>query len=105
MTLIYLSAAWVTGISLGSKIALPWGIIFIGLIPLCLIPFLSQYKKHLLIAGFCLFSLLGGCIRLQSSLPVINEQYLQFYNDKGIADIEGMVCNEPEVGKKRSDHP
>ena len=97
MTLIYLSAAWVTGIYLGSKIALPWGIIFIGLLPLCLIPFLSQYKKHLLIAGFCLFALLGGCIHFQSSLPVINEQHIQFYNDKGTAKIEGMVCTEPET--------
>jgi competence protein ComEC len=102
VTLIYLSAAWVTGIYLGSKIALPWGIVFIGFLPLCLIPFLSQYKKHLVIAGFCLFALLGGCIRLQSSLPVINEQHLQFYNDKGTAEIEGMVCIEPESGSTTS---
>ena len=98
MTLIYLSAAWVAGIYLGSKFALPWGIVFIGLIPLCLIPLLSQYKKQLLIAGFCLFALIGGCIRLQSSLPVINEQQLQFYNDKGTAEFEGMVYTEPETG-------
>jgi len=97
VTLIYLSAAWMTGIYLGSKIALPWGIVFIGLLPLCLIPFLLQYKKYLLIAGFCLLALLGGCIRLQSSLPVINEQHLQFYNDKGTAELEGMVCTEPET--------
>jgi len=97
VTLIYLSTAWVTGIYLGSKITLPWGIVFIGFLPLCLIPFLSRYKKQLLIAGFCLFALLGGCIRLQSSLPVINEQHLQFYNDKGTAEIEGMVCTEPEA--------
>ena len=102
MTLIYLSAAWVTGIYLGSKIALPWGIVFIGLLPLCLIPFLLQYKNHLLLAGFCLFALLGGCIRLQSSLPVVNEQHLQFYNDKGTVEIEGMVCNEPEAGNTAS---
>ena len=102
MTLIYLSAAWVTGIYLGSKIALPWGIVFIGFLPLCLIPFLSRYKTQLLIAGFCLFALLGGCIRLQSSLPVINEQQLQFYNDKGTAEIEGMVCTEPEAGNTTS---
>ena len=102
MTLICLSAAWVTGIYLGSKIALPWGIVFIGFLPLCLIPFLSQYKKHLLLAGFCLFALFGGCIRLQSSLPVINEQHLQFYNDKGTVEIEGMACNEPEAGNTAS---
>ena len=97
MTLIYLSAAWVIGIYLGSKISLPWGIIFVGLLPLCPIPFLSQYKKYLLIAAFCLFALLGGCIRFQSSLPVINEQHLQFHNDKGTAEIEGLICTEPET--------
>ena len=97
MTLIYLSAAWVIGIYLGSKIALPWGIIFIGFLPLCLIPFLSQYKKPLILVGFCLFTLLGGCIRFQSSLPIINEQHIQFYNDKGTAAIEGMICTEPEL--------
>jgi competence protein ComEC len=102
VTLIYLSAAWVTGIYLGSKTALPWGIIFTGFLPLCLIPFLWRYKKQLLIAGFCLFALLGGCIRLQSSLPVINEQQLQFYNDKGTVEIEGMVCTEPEAGNTTS---
>jgi competence protein ComEC len=102
VTLIYLSAAWVTGIYLGSKIALPWGIVFIGFLPLCLIPFLSQYKKHLFLVGFCLFALLCGCIRFQTSLPVINEQHLQFYNDKGTAEIEGMVCTEPETGNTTS---
>ena len=97
MTLIYLSAAWVIGIYLGSEIVLPWCIVLIGFLPFCLIPFLLQYKKHLLLAGFCLFAMLGGCIRFQSSLPVINEQHLQFYNDKGTVEIEGLVCTEPEV--------
>src|SRR4030066_106380 len=97
MALIYLSAAWVTGIYLGSKIALPWGIVFVGLIPLCLIPFLSRYKRYLFLAGFCLFALLGGCIRFQSSLPSVNELQLQFYNDKGTVEIEGIVYTEPEI--------
>jgi competence protein ComEC len=97
VTLIYISAAWVAGIYLGSKIALPWGIVFFGFLPLCLIPFLLQYKKHLLLAGLCLFALLGGCIRFQSSLPIINEQQLQFYNDRGTIEIEGIVCTEPET--------
>ncbi len=97
MTLIYLSAAWIVGTYLGSKVALPWGIIFAGFIPLCIIPFLSQYKKPLILVGFCFFALLGGCIRFQSSLPTINEQHIQFYNDKGTSEIKGMVCTEPEV--------
>jgi competence protein ComEC len=97
MTLVCLSIAWVIGIYLGSKFALPWATIFIGLLPLCLIPFLLNYKKHLLLASFCLLSLFGGCIRLQTSLPVVNEQHLQFYNGKGTVVVEGMVCTEPET--------
>jgi competence protein ComEC len=96
VTLVYLSIAWVTGIYLGLKFALPWSIIFIGLLPLCLIPFLLNYKRQLLLAGFCLLALFGGCLRLQTSFPVVNEHHLQFYNDKGTTVIEGMVCTEPE---------
>ncbi|GAG37968.1 unnamed protein product, partial [marine sediment metagenome] len=97
MTLIYLSAAWVAGIYLGSKLAFPLGVILLGLLPLCLIPFLSQYRKPLLLAGFCLLALLGGSLRFQSSLPTVNEHHLQFYNDRGVVEIQGMVATDPEA--------
>ena len=96
MTLIYLSAAWVAGIYLGSRIALPLGIIFSGLLPLCLIPFFSRYRRLLLLAGFCLLALLGGSLRFQSNLPEVDERHLQFYNDREVVEIEGMVATEPE---------
>jgi hypothetical protein len=102
MALVYLSIAWVIGIYLGSRFSLPWGIVFIGLLPLCLIPFLLNYKRQLLLAGFCLLSLFGGCLRFQTSLPVVNEHHLQFYNDKGTIVIEGMVCTEPDPGNTTS---
>ena len=102
MTLVYLSIAWVIGIYLGSKFALPWATIFIGLLPLCLIPFLLNYKRQLLLAGFCLLSLFGGCLRFQTSLPVVDEHHLQFYNGKGTIVVEGMVCTEPETGSTAS---
>ncbi len=102
MTLVYLSIAWVIGIYLGSRFALPWGLVFIGLLPLCLIPFLSNYKRQLLLASFCLLSLFGGCLRFQTSLPVINEHQLQYYNDKGTIVIEGMVATEPDPGNTTS---
>ncbi len=97
MTLIYLSAAWVAGVYLGSKTALPISIISLGLLPVCLIPFLKRYKRYLLLASFCLLVSLGGSLRFQSSLPTIDEQHLQFYNNKGIVEINGMVCQEPEI--------
>lgn len=97
MALIYLSSAWVAGIYIGSKIALPLSIIALGLLPLCLIPLLSQYKKHLLLAGFCLFALIGGSLRFQSNMPTIDKHRLQFYNDHGVVGIEGMVVTDPEI--------
>jgi len=102
MTLVYLSSAWVIGIYLGSKFALPWAVVFIGLLPLCLIPVLLNHKKQLLLAGFCLLSLFGGCLRFQASLPVVDEHHLQFYNDKGTTVIEGMVSTEPDLGNTAS---
>jgi len=95
MILLYMSIAWVTGTYLGSKFALPWGIIFTSLIPFCLVPFL-KHKTQLLIAGFCLLALFGGLLRFQTSLPEVNEHKLQFYNGQGLVTIEGMVSNEPE---------
>jgi competence protein ComEC len=102
VTLVYLSIAWVIGIYLGSKFALPWAVVSIGLLPLCFIPFLLKYKRHLLLAGFGLVALFGGCVRFQTSLPVVNEQHLQFYNDAGIVVVEGIVCTEPEIRSSAS---
>jgi competence protein ComEC len=102
MTLVYISIAWIIGIYLGSIFSLPWGIVFIGLLPLCLIPFLLNYKRQLLIAGVCLLSLFGGCLRFQTSLPVVDEHHLQFYNDREIIVIEGMVATEPDPGNTTS---
>jgi competence protein ComEC len=102
MALVYLSIAWVIGIYLGSKFALPWAIVFIGLLPLCLIPFLLNYKRQLLLAGFCLLALFGGCLRFQTSLPVVDEHHLQFYNDKGTIVIEGIIATEPDPGNTTS---
>jgi len=98
MALVYLSIAWVLGVFLGSIFSLPWAIIFIGILPLCLIPFLSHYKRQLLLSGFCLLSLFGGCLRFQMSLPAIDEHHLQFYNGKGAIEIEGMIATEPDPG-------
>ena len=102
MTLIYLSAALVAGIYLSSKVALSVSIICLGFLPLCFIPFFSQHKKHLLLAGFCLFALLGGSLRFQSSLPMVDEHHLQFYNNQEVVEIKGIVCNDPEIEDKTS---
>lgn len=100
MTLIYLSIAWISGIYIGSKLAFPIWSIVMGILPLLLIPFLSRYKITLVITSLCLFAFFCGNIHFQSSLPGVDEQHLQFYNDQGKTEIEGMLITEPEARDK-----
>jgi competence protein ComEC len=102
MALVYLSVAWIIGTYLGSRLALHWGIIFAAFVPLVLIPFFHQYIRQLILAGFCLLCLFGGCIRFQADIPVVNQHALQFYNDSGIVVVEGTICTAPEPGNTTS---
>ena len=100
MPLIYLSCSWVVGIYLGSKLNLPLVLIFTGFIPLILLFFLRHQRKLILLIGLCLVALFGGAFCFQSSLPVVDEDCLQFYNDQGTVEIKGMVSADPEVRDK-----
>jgi competence protein ComEC len=95
--LLYVSCAWVAGIFLGSKVSLPVLVLFLGLIPFALIPFLRNSRKTLIVAGLCLLALFGGGLRFPSSLPSADEHSLCFYNDKEIVEIQGMVAEEPDI--------
>jgi len=97
MWLLYVSCAWVAGIFLGSKIGLPLFALAFGLIPFALIPFLRSKRNILIVAGLCLFTLLGGGLHFPSSLPPADEHSLCFYNDQGIVDIQGMVAEEADI--------
>jgi competence protein ComEC len=97
MWLLYVSCAWVAGVFLGSKIGLPWPALFIGLIPFVFVPFFPSSRKTLIVAGMCLLALLGGGSRFPSSVPPLDEHSLQFYNDKGIMEIQGVVAQEPDI--------
>jgi len=97
MWLLYVSCAWVAGIFLGSKVSPPLLALSLGLIPFALIPFLPGSKKTLIVAGLCLFALLGGGLRFPSNLSPVDEHSLRFYNDKGVMEIQGMVAEEPDV--------
>jgi competence protein ComEC len=99
VTLIYLSCAWVVGIFLGSKCNLPLTLLLTGLIPLPLL-FLRQHRKIIILTSLCLISLFGGAFYYQSSLPTIDKNCLQFYNDHGTVEIRGMVNTDPDVRDK-----
>ena len=97
MWLLYVSCAWVAGIFLGSKVSIPLFALPFGLLPLLFIPLAPNSKKTLIVAALCLLALFGGSLRFTSSLPEVDEHSLCFYNDKGTAEIQGIVADEPEV--------
>ncbi|MBA7560208.1 hypothetical protein ES708_01830 [subsurface metagenome] len=99
MPLIYLSCAWVAGIFLGLKFNLPLFLILTGLIPLPLL-FFRQHQKMIILTSLCLIALFSGAFHFQSSLPVVNEHCLQFYNDQGAIEIRGMVDRDPDIRDK-----
>jgi len=96
--LLYVGAAWVAGVFLGSKIALPFPLLALGLIPFAFVPFFRGRKSALIAAGLCLLALIGGGLRFTSSLPPANQDSLHLYNDKGTVEIRGMVTEEPDIG-------
>ncbi len=100
MPLIYLSCAWVAGIFLGAKFAPPLAIILTGLIPLPLLFWFRHQRRLIILTSLCLFAFFGGAFLFQSSLPPTDEHSLQFYNDQGIVEIEGVVDTDPEVRDK-----
>ncbi|MFC1927708.1 ComEC/Rec2 family competence protein [Chloroflexota bacterium] len=97
MWLLYVSCAWVAGIFLGSRLSLPWLALLFALIPLLFAPLLPSSRKTLLMVGLCLLALLGGGLRFSSSITPVDEHSLSFYNDKGMAEIQGMVAEEPDI--------
>jgi competence protein ComEC len=99
VALIYLSGAWVAGIYLGSKFALPLALILIGLIPLPLLFFFPQQRKTIILSAICLIVLFGGAACFQVSLPPNDDSHIQFYNNQEV-EIKGMVSADPEVRDK-----
>jgi len=90
----------VAGIFLGSKFNLPLAFIFIGFIPLPLLFLARQYGKPIVLTSLCLIAFFGGTFCFQASLPAVDENHLQFYNDQGIVEIKGLVERDPEIGDK-----
>lgn len=104
MRLVYLGLALITGIYLGSRVAVslePTVVLFLTLIlpalaaALLLIPWLRR-KRTLLLSGLGIIAFLFGILRFQATIPVVDEHALQFYNDQGSLIITGMIDDYPE---------
>jgi len=99
LALIFLSGAWLAGIYLGSRFALPPTLILTGLLPLPLLFFFHQKRKAIILAAVCLIAFFGGALCYQASLPPNDTSHLRFYNGQEMA-IEGTVSAEPEIRDK-----
>jgi len=102
LALIYLSGAWVAGIYLGSRLALPPALIFTGLIPLILLFFFRKKRKAIILTAVCLIAFFGGALCYQASLPPNDESHIKFYNGQEV-EIKGTVSADPEI-RDRSTH-
>ena len=105
MSLIYLSCAWVSGILLGyilleAQFSLPLAFLFTGLVPLPMLFLARQHRKLIILTSLCLIFFFSGALRFQSSLPAVDENSLQFYNDQGTVEIRGRVDRDPDIRDK-----
>lgn len=94
MKLIYLSLCWIAGICLGTWAGYPW-VAISAIVMVSLLAFFLR-RSYALLLCLCLVALLGGILRIQSSLPAADNDTLQSYRDKGIVRIKGLVITDPE---------
>ncbi len=95
MKLILLSLCWIAGICLGAWVGSLW--VAISAIALAALLAFPLRRSHALLLCLCLVSLLGGILRIQSTLPNADQDTLRYYNDKGTVTIKGLVAADPET--------
>ncbi len=100
MLLICLSCVWIAGIFLGSRLNLPPLLCLAGLVPLPLFFFTRRHRKAVIFASLGIIVLVAAAVYSYSSLYIVDEGRLHFYNDRGIAEIKGMVAGDPDVRDK-----
>jgi competence protein ComEC len=100
LLLIYLSCAWIIGILLGVKFSIPAIWLAVSLLPLPFIFVFHRHKKLIVTITFLIFVVLSGIVRYQSSLPVIDENQIQFYNDQPSIELKGIISQAPDVRDK-----
>jgi competence protein ComEC len=97
MLLTYLSIAWMAGIYLGSRVALPftlWGLT--ALLPLS-VAWLWRQVPHVRLAALCGLVLCLGALRYVVAQPRFDERSVAAYNDQGWVTLTGVVAAEPDV--------
>ena len=100
MTLVYLVAAWVTGIALATwrpALGAIWPFAAAGGF---LIALLLRRNAGQRLVGLCLLIAGLGLLRTQSARPVFTDKDAATYNDHGYAFMIGVVADAPVVKDK-----
>ncbi len=97
MTLVYVVVAWSIGISLASSVKYfgagwPW-FIAAGAVSILLMRRETVGRR----VGLCLIALGAGAWRFESVQPHFTDADLVTYNDRGSAEMVGVVIDDPEV--------
>jgi competence protein ComEC len=100
--LIYLSCVWIAGIWLGYWLNLPLLLCLAGLVPLPLLFFIRRHRKPIILASAGIIVLIAAAVYSYSSLYSIDESRIHFYNDRGTAEIKGMVAGDPDIRDKNT---
>src|SRR5437016_4318979 len=100
MTLVYLVAAWVTGIALATwrpALGTIWPVAAAGGVIIALLLRRDPARR---LAGLCLIMAGLGLWRTQSARPVFTAKDAATYNDQGYAYMIGIVADAPVVKDK-----
>jgi competence protein ComEC len=100
--LIYLSCVWVAGTFLGSKYNVPLTLSLAGLVPLLLLFFSRRHRKPIIFVSLGIITLLAATSYSFSSLNVVDENSLNYYNDRGAIELKGTVSEDPDVRDKNT---
>jgi competence protein ComEC len=96
--LIYLSAAWMAGIYISSRLSAVPAALFglLSLFPLSVAWFWRQNARLRLVARVTLFCVLGA-LRYTLALPRFDERSISNHNGRGRVLLTGVVIAEPDV--------
>lgn len=97
MPLLLVGLAWLSGITAGAVFTIPAWTLALALPFSAAALLCRQQRRAFILAAICLLALCGGALRCQSHLPAADNTTLQFYNEKGKLQVEGMVTGPPKT--------
>ncbi|MDX9863443.1 MAG: ComEC/Rec2 family competence protein [Anaerolineaceae bacterium] len=108
MPLLWLSVAFMAGITIGSTVSLGWPLVAVGFLlgvgAGCLerrrfayFSLVERWQKISPVpAGFLLAAVMAGALRYQVSIPAWTETDLAWYNDAGAVQVRGWISAPPD---------